>query len=170
MRLLGISGSLRIGSSNHAVLGAIRQLEPAIDLHVYDGVGRLPHFSPDLDTDNPPSEVATFRELVRSADALVVCSPEYAHGIPGALKNALDWLVSSGEIIDKHVLLWTSGHYVHDQLLEVLRTITNNVLVEGARRIERARQSFDKDGRLVNVVLAEQLASSMSTLRAALAR
>ncbi|MDB4990555.1 MAG: azr 2 [Myxococcaceae bacterium] len=170
MRLLGISGSLRTGSSNHAVLRAIGQLDPSTSLSIYDGVARLPHFSPDLDIEPAPAEVASLRAQVRDADALLICSPEYAHGIPGSLKNALDWLVSSGEIMDKHVVLWGSGEYAYDQLIEVLRTLTTNMLVDASRRISRARQSFDAAGRLTNPELASQLTASLVSLKSELSR
>jgi chromate reductase, NAD(P)H dehydrogenase (quinone) len=172
MRLLGISGSLRSGSSNHALLGAITQIEPSAELCIYDGVGRLPHFTPDLDIEPAPGEVVALRARVRAADALVVCSPEYAHGIPGSLKNALDWLVSSDAIMDKHVLVWSGGvaEYAHDQLLEVLRTLTQNVVLDASLRVFGARQSFDAAGRLVNERVAEQLRASLARLKSALAR
>lgn len=166
MHILGIPGSLRAGSSNHALLQSISQLDASLRLTIYDGVGRLPHFSPDLDTDDPPAEVARFRALVRDSAALVVSSPEYVHGLPGSLKNALDWLASSGEIMDKHVLVWSAGEYAYDQLLEVLRTLTNNVLLDASLRIGRARQAFDPAGRLTNEGLAAQLSASLTALRA----
>jgi NAD(P)H-dependent FMN reductase len=98
MNILGISGSLRAGSANTALLRAAASLAAeGVAVTVYHGVGDLPHFSPDLDTDPPPAPVAHLRSLLAAADAVLICTPEYAFGIPGALKNALDWCVSSGE-------------------------------------------------------------------------
>ena len=74
---------------------------------MYDGLARLPHFNPDLDEEGAvaPPAVAELRDLVTAADLLVICSPEYAHGLPGALKNALDWLVSSPAMVGKRVTI-----------------------------------------------------------------
>ena len=96
IRLLAICGSLRAVSTNAALLQAAALLVPeCMVIEHYDGLSRLPHFNPDLDVDPPPPPVRDLREAIRRADGLIVSSPEYARGVPGSLKNALDWLVSS---------------------------------------------------------------------------
>jgi chromate reductase, NAD(P)H dehydrogenase (quinone) len=156
MRILGMPGSLRSGSSNHALLSAIERVSGEHKLELYDSVGRLPHFSPDADQD-PPAPVLELRALVGAADALVISSPEYAHGIPGSLKNALDWLVSSPVMIDKPTAVWTAGpgesEFAHPQLLEVLRTMSARIPREACLVIGRARQAFDAEGNLVEPTL-----------------
>ena len=72
-----------------------------LQISIYEGIGNLPHFNPELDGDLPLDSVRDWRDGVRSADGIIFCTPEYAHGIPGALKNALDWIVSSGEFMHK---------------------------------------------------------------------
>ncbi|MFK0296877.1 NADPH-dependent FMN reductase [Streptomyces sp. NPDC090442] len=140
-RLLALSGSLRARSSNGAVLRS------ALDL--FDGptatadIGALPHFNPDLDGEDatPPAPVAALRTAVAAADALLLVSPEYAHGVPGVLKNALDWLVSSGECVDKPVAVITAspfptgGDHANAQLREILRMMTGNVIADACREI-----------------------------------
>src|SRR3546814_6769209 len=74
-------------------------------VEIYDGLGRLPVFNPDDDEGPGPAPVAAFRRRLALADALLVACPEYAHGVPGGLKNALDWVVASGELVDKPVAL-----------------------------------------------------------------
>ena len=97
-RLFAISGSLRAVSTNTALLGAAKLLAPpGVAVAFYDGLARLPHFNPDLDVEPLPSEVAAWRAQVARADGLLISAPEYARGIPGSLKNALDWLVSGPE-------------------------------------------------------------------------
>jgi chromate reductase, NAD(P)H dehydrogenase (quinone) len=109
MHVVGLSGSLRSGSSNARLLRAAAKM--AADwarFTFYDRqIGELPHFSPDLDSEGSvaPLAVAELRGLLASADAVLVCCPEYAHGVPGSFKNALDWIVSSGELTDKPVAL-----------------------------------------------------------------
>src|SRR4051794_4232764 len=116
MRVLGIAGSLRATSSNAAIL----RVASGVMLDEYDGLSALPHFSPDLDTAPLPAAVADLRARVAAADALFVSSPEYAHGIPGSLKNALDWLVSALEALHKPCLLVSASPggaaYAHAQL------------------------------------------------------
>src|SRR4030095_3213606 len=97
VRLLAISGSLRAGSSNTEVLRALTLLAPPrVTIEHYEGLAMLPAFNPDLDAEGmaAPAPVQNLRAQVQTADAIVICSPEYAHGVPGSLKNALDWLVS----------------------------------------------------------------------------
>ena len=137
MRLLAISGSLRAHSSNGELLRALATLAaPAIHVELYAGPGDLPAFNPDLDEEGmtSPPAVQVLRRAVGDADGLVISSPEYAHGVPGALKNALDWLVSGPEMVYKPVgLLNASPRSVHAQqsLAETLRTMSAT-LVEGA--------------------------------------
>lgn len=134
LRLLGLSGSLRAASTNTALLrAAARAAPPAIDLTLYDGLGRLPVFNPDLEGAASPAEVLDLRDRVLRADGLVIACPEYAHGIPGGLKNALDWLVSGSEIPHKPVALFhASSRSLHGRaaLSEVLRTMSAPPLTE----------------------------------------
>lgn len=98
LRLLAISGSLRAVSTNTALLNAAMLLKPAgMEIDFYDGLAALPHFNPDDDVEPLPPAVADWRAKVAAADGLLISSPEYARGIPGSLKSALDWLVSGPE-------------------------------------------------------------------------
>ena len=129
MHILAISGSLRRGSSNTAVLEAVRLLAPKeVDVEFYDGLARLPAFDPDVEESGDlPDEVRDLRARVADADALLVCSPEYMHGMPGALKNLLDWLVGSVDFPGKVVALVAASErsvYAQAQLTEVLRTMS----------------------------------------------
>jgi NAD(P)H-dependent FMN reductase len=128
-RVLCLCGSLRRVSANRAVLEAARELAPAsLRLELYPGMDRLPPFSPDAEAEPLPPTVHGLREAVGRADALLVACPEYAHGIPGAFKNLLDWLVGSLEFPGKPVLLLNASargsHHAQDALLEVLRTMS----------------------------------------------
>ena len=135
-RLLAISGSLRAGSSNTALLLAAARIARE-QIVLYEGLADLPHFNPDLDCEGsePPAAVALRAQIAR-CDGLIICSPEYAHGVPGALKNALDWLVSFPEFAGKPVLLWNAsaagGEHAQAALVEILRTMSARVLVEAS--------------------------------------
>ncbi|HEY2580504.1 MAG TPA: NADPH-dependent FMN reductase [Mucilaginibacter sp.] len=80
-----------------------------IEYSIYDGLAQIPHFDPGLDNDNPPATVAEFRKLLADAHAVIICTPEYAYGVPGTLKNALDWTVSSGSLDGKTMALITAS-------------------------------------------------------------
>ena len=135
--ILAISGSLRARSSNTELLRAAALVAPSpARVTIFEGLGGLPHFNPDLDGEGAvlPAPVVAFRRQVAAADALIISSPEYAHGVPGSLKNALDWLVSGPEIPYKPIgLLAASARSTHGQasLAETLRTMST-ILVPGA--------------------------------------
>ena len=110
IRLLAICGSLRAVSTSAALLQAAALLAPeGMVVDRYDGLAELPHYNPDLDIDPTPSSVRTWREAIRQADGLIISSPEYARGVPGSLKNALDWLVSSEVFPGKPVALFNAS-------------------------------------------------------------
>lgn len=107
--ILALSGSLRAASLNTALLRAAQSLAPTgMTIEIYDGIGALPLFNPDLDPRAAPS-VVTFLARAARADALLIACPEYARGIPGAFKNALDWLVGSEEFAGKKAALFNAS-------------------------------------------------------------
>src|SRR6185312_12737654 len=106
-RVSCLCGSLRRVSASRAVLEAARMLAPAslrLEINPGMGVGALPWFSPDAEVDPLPQTVLDLRAAIGRADALLIACPEYAHGIPGAFKNLLDWLVGALEFPGKPVL------------------------------------------------------------------
>lgn len=108
IHILGVAGSLGATSSNAALLDAASGLVPSgVELTRFDGLGTLPHFDPALKAE-PPAVVLAWREAVRSSDAVVVATPEYGHSLPGVLKNAIDWLIGSGELERKVVAITAS--------------------------------------------------------------
>jgi len=158
VKILAISGSLRARSSNTELLRAAQLVaDPSWTFDHYDGLAALPHFNPDLDFEGaaPPDAVRDLRARIAAADALLICSPEYAHGVPGSLKNALDWMVSDAAMIGKPIgLLNASARstFAHPQLAETLRTMSTR-LVDGAslvvpldgRRLDAAGIAADPD-------------------------
>jgi NAD(P)H-dependent FMN reductase len=131
--VLCLSGSLRQRSANTAALQAAQALAPAtLELVLYEGLADLPPFNPDVEAVAVPAPVRALREKVGQADALLIACPEYAHGVPGAFKNLLDWLVGSLEFPGKPVaLLNASGrgsHHAQEALAEILQTMSARVL------------------------------------------
>ncbi|HXU29423.1 MAG TPA: NADPH-dependent FMN reductase [Thermoanaerobaculia bacterium] len=143
LRLLAISGSLRAKSSNGSLLLAARALGPeGVEIVLYGGLGELPLFNPDLDEDPGPPAVVDLRERIHAADGVIISSPEYAHGVPGAMKNGLDWLVGSGELVDKPVALWNASPtstYAHAALVEILAVMSARLLPEASIAIPLRR-------------------------------
>jgi NAD(P)H-dependent FMN reductase len=102
VQVLLLCGSVRKGSSNEAMLRLVQEVAGDEGSAVfYEGLGELPHFNPDLDTDPLPEAVTELRSAIADADAVLVCSPEYAGTLPGSFKNLLDWTVGGTEICDK---------------------------------------------------------------------
>lgn len=140
-KVLAISGSLRQKSSNTALMNAMISLaSPNLDFTIYNGLGELPHFNPDMDMDEGPIQVRELRTQLKEADGVLICTPEYGNGVPGVLKNALDWIVSSGEFMNKPTAVISAspsslgGDKAHASLLLTLNMI-NAEIVEGATMI-----------------------------------
>ena len=104
-RILLVSGSLRAGSTNTAVLRTVAAIVPDdLETTFYDGLGTLPHFNPDDDVDPLPDPVVALRAAIRASDAVLFSSPEYAGALPGSFLNLLDWTIGGGEIYEKPVV------------------------------------------------------------------
>jgi chromate reductase len=132
IRILAISGSLRTGSTNTVLLAAAAALAPpGVQITLYSGLADLPAFNPDLDVQPPIPAVADFRAHLNSSAAVMISSPEYAHGVPGVLKNALDWLVASGELYGKPTALFSASPraaFAQASLTETLTVMTARIV------------------------------------------
>lgn len=130
MKLLAISGSARKESTNTALLKGMKDLAPfGVELSIFQDLNALPVFSPDSEGDATPATVYEFLKMVSNADGIIISSPEYVRAIPGGLKNAIDWMVSRDEIIDKPIALAHASHRGEDMLLSlrlVLSTVSSN--------------------------------------------
>lgn len=158
---------------NTAVLEALRALAPAgVEVELWRGLGGLPHFNPDLDVEPPPAPVAAWRSAVAGADLLVICSPEYAHGVPGALKNALDWLVSFEGFIAKPVLVLNArpAEFADAALRETLRVMNARLLGDASVTLPLTTNTLDDAALLarpaIRAALASALAGAVAALRA----
>jgi NAD(P)H-dependent FMN reductase len=144
MRFLAICGSLRAASTNRVLLEAFARHAPdGVIVDLFEGMAALPLFNPDLEAGRPPA-VAELARRVGAADGLVIASPEYAHGIPGPLKNALDWLVSGFEIPGKPVMpvhASTRNSLVREHLSEVLRTMSTRLVTAAVFEIHLVGKS-----------------------------
>jgi chromate reductase len=168
VRVLAISGSLRRASSNSALVDAAVRLAPVgVEVSIYRELADIPPFNPDLDTDVAPATVFSFRAALDTCDAILISSPEYAHGVSGVLKNALDWVVGSGELIDKPIALInasTRATHAHASLRETLTTMSGRVIEDASITVPLEGTAYDADGIARDVRLSELLRSSLAAL------
>lgn len=169
MKIIALSGALRRASYNTALLRAAAGMAPAgvaIELHTLHGI---PLYDGDVEAQGIPPAVTTLREAIRAADALLIGTPEYNNGIPGVLKNGLDWLSRpSGEGAKllggrpTGMVGATPGGFgtvqSQDALLSVLRAFGCDFWMAGRLMVSRAGTVFDADGHLVDDKVREQLA------------
>jgi NAD(P)H-dependent FMN reductase len=135
LKILALSGSVRRDSTNSALLRAALEAAPRdVVFTLYEGMGALPIFSPDH-TDPLPPGPAALREALASCDGLLISAPEYAHGVPGGLKNLLDWVVGWGELAETPVALWHAsvyGDHAKASLAEILKTMSMRLVPEAS--------------------------------------
>lgn len=106
MRILAISGSLQTKSQNLALLtAAVRLAPPGVELVIFDGLRDLPHFNPDIEAEGVPESVLRLRQALAESDAVLIACPEYGFSLPGVLKNAIDWVIGSGQLEAKVVAI-----------------------------------------------------------------
>ena len=170
MKFLAISGSLRVVSLNSALLRAIARLAPTdISVVPYRGLGDLPLFNPDIEASNP-SPVANLRAEIMSADALLIASPEYAHGVSGVMKNALDWMVGCEAFVHKPVaLLNASPRAVHAQaaLRDTIAVMSAHIVEEACIAVPILGSNLSEDEIVLHPDISVALRTALSAIRAA---
>ena len=176
MKVLGISGSLRAGSYNRALLRAAVELAPAGTRVEQWEIRDLPFYDGDLEAEGDPASVAAFKEAIRAADAVVIASPEYNHGVPGVLKNAVDWAsrpVLASPLAGKPIGLMGAStgqggtRRAQEQLRAALACPGAAVLAEPEILVPRAYEYFDASGRLTDPNIRESVRSLLEALAAA---
>jgi NAD(P)H-dependent FMN reductase len=181
MRLLLISGSLRDGSTNAATLRTVQAIAPErVATTLYGGMGSLPHFNPDDDREGEPVDpaVAGLRAAIAAADALLICTPEYAGALPGAMKNLLEWTVGDAGTYRKPVA-WinvagpaapTGAADAHASLAKVLGYVGADVVDAACARIPVTRDAIGADGVIADAGIRERLAAVLAVLETHVAR
>ena len=173
MSFLLVSGSLRAGSTNSAVLRTVRAIAPTdVTTTLYDAMERLPHFNPDNDVEPLQPDVAALRAAIGTADAVLFCTPEYAGALPGAFKNLLDWSVGGAEMYGKPVA-WinasfgpTGGAEAHASLRKVLGYVGAKIVEGACAQIAVTRDLIGTDGLVVEGAVRDRLRASVRALTA----
>jgi chromate reductase len=167
LHIIAISGSLRRSSSNTILLRAAARLAPEnMTITLYNSIGDLPHFNPDL-TGSEPQSVTGFRTQLQSCDGILICTPEYAHGVPGVLKNALDWIVSSGELIDKPVALLNASArsvYAIASLTETITVMMGRIVNAASLTLQLPTNNISEEGILADHKIADALRNGLIKL------
>ncbi len=171
VRGLAISGSLRRASSNSALIAAAARLAPdTVEISIYRGLAEIPPFNPDVESDDAPEAVTRFRAALQACDVVLISSPEYAHGVPGVLKNALDWVVGSGELVNKPIaLINASGRATHAwaSLAETLSVMSAHVIVEASITVPLDGRGLDANLIVEDGGLSNALSAAMTALAGA---
>lgn len=159
--ILAICGSTKKFSTNLNLIKAIENISiPFFNITIFEGLDKLPHFNPDLDIDPAPESVFNFRKLLMEADGVLICTPEYAMGVPGTLKNAIDWTVSSCEFSHKPVALITAssvGQKGHTALLETLKVIECNITDETQLLISFSKTKINDNSQITDPETKEKV-------------
>lgn len=160
-KIFAISGSTRYNSSNLRLLKRIAVItKDKYEITIFDRLSELPHFNPDLDHENPPAEVVAFRKQVENADGVIICTPEYVFSLPGSLKNALEWFVSTVIFSEKPVGLITasaSGVKGQEELKLVMKTIGAKFTEETILLIQGIKGKIDDEGNITHHETSKRL-------------
>jgi chromate reductase, NAD(P)H dehydrogenase (quinone) len=171
-RILLVSGSLRKGSTNSAVLRTAQRVAPdVVDARLYGGLSALPAFNPDLDADPLPGAVADLRAHIRAADGILFSTPEYAGGLPGAFKNLLDWTVGDdrpGSMYEKPVA-WLNvaargAANAHESLRKVLGYVNTMIVEPACLSVPVTSAMVGADGLVADETVIRRIVESFEVL------
>lgn len=160
-KILAIIGSTRANSSNLKLVEKLVELTTDIfEFTLFEKLSELPHFNPDLDNENLPRQIVKFRQQIIDTDAVIICTPEYIFSLPGSLKNALEWCVSTTIFSQKPVGLITaatSGDKGHEELQLIMKTIETKFSLDTTLLIKGIKGKFDQQGNLSDPETVEKL-------------
>lgn len=166
-KVLAISGSTRKGSTNEIILKTVARLfQDSLAMSIYNQIDELPHFNPDLDKDAPPLSVVAFRRLIEDADGILVCTPEYIFSLPGALKNALEWTVSTTVFSFKpfaFIVASASGEKAFESLDLVMQTLLQEPVDDHCKLlIKGGRGKISPEGQFADGATLEEIKRTVS--------
>ena len=169
MKILAICGSLRAASLNAMLIRSLMRLAPEnITMTAYADMATLPLFNPDLDL-TPPVSVLELKAQIMATDVVLIASPEYAHGVTGVIKNALDWTVSSDVFIDKAVMVLNASPratHADAALREILSVMSARILKTASVTVPLIGAGLDEDGAVGHPEIAGILKAALANGRA----
>lgn len=159
--ILAIIGSASTNSTNLKLVETIARLtKNEFNVTIYNELKKLPHFDPELSTDNPPKEILEFRQSIEEADGIIISTPEYVFSIPSGLKNAIEWCISTIIFSDKPTGLITasaSGEKGHEELQLIMKTAMAKFTNETTLLIHGVKGKFNAQGNVSDEETKKQL-------------
>jgi chromate reductase, NAD(P)H dehydrogenase (quinone) len=168
-KILAISGSTRKRSTNEIILKTIAALyKDVLNIHFYDGIDQLPHFNPDLDNENVASLVKDFRKLVEEVEGVIICTPEYVFSLPGTLKNALEWTVSTTVFSDKpfaYIVASANGEKAFEALDLIMSTLLQYKIPEKSKLlIKGGKGKVNEKGEIADPKILQEIKEVVDSL------
>ncbi len=167
-KVVAIIGSTREASSNLRLVQKLRHLSiDKFEVTIFNRLSSLPHFNPDLDGASPPQPVIELRQQIKAADSILICTPEYVFSLPGSLKNAIEWCVSTTLFSNKPVGLITasaSGEKAQEELERVMKTLEAKFTRETSLLIKGIKGKFDSDGNSIDEATVKKLVNFIAAL------
>ena len=164
--VFAISGSTRKNSNNEAIIKAIADLyKELIEVEIFDGIEKLPHFNADIEDENLEPSVIKFRKQIEESDGVIICTPEYVFSIPGSLKNSIEWTVSTIVFSDKPTALITastSGEKAHEELFLVMKTLSAKINDNTRLLIQGPKNKIDRSGKIIEEKTLNDLKKMMN--------
>ncbi len=143
------------------VINVISELaKDTLNISIYEDLTTLPYFNQDLSIENTPQSVLNFRDAIAKADGVLICTPEYVFSLPGILKNAIEWTVSTTVFTDKPTALITassSGHKAHESLILVMNTLGIKTNDEMCLLISGVKSKINSQGEVIDKALISKL-------------
>lgn len=168
--VLAICGSTRSQSTNLQIIKAIAQLAANdFNIEIYQHLTELPHFNPDSDKDEVPEIVQAFRNQINAADGVLICTPEYVFSLPGSLKNAIEWTVSTTLFAEKPTAIITAsglGQNAHESLQLIMKTVGAKMTGETQLLIEGARNKLNASGEITSNTILIKVKALIDALAA----
>jgi chromate reductase, NAD(P)H dehydrogenase (quinone) len=169
MKIVALAGSLQERSSNSALVRAAQEVTPdGMELVVYGSLGEVPHLNPELDGDDAPAPVKELRQLLQASEGLLIASPEYGHSMPGVLKNALDWLVGSGELSGMPIALMsastTSTGGIRAQMALTQTLLAQAAQVAVALTVSGVKTKIDANGEIADPATRRRIRETLVAL------
>jgi chromate reductase len=156
-----IIGSASSNSANLKIVEKIENLTSnELKLTIFNNLKTLPHFDPELSTDNTPNSIIVFRKEIEKADGILICTPEYIYSIPSGLKNAIEWCIATTVFSGKPIGLITaaaSGEKGHEQLQLIMKTAMAKFSKETTLLIQGIKGKFDNQNKLTDIETIKRL-------------
>lgn len=167
-QIFAIIGSTRENSSNENIVKHLaKHFSANCDIEIFNAIASLPHFNPDIDQGLVPESVIAFRQKIEAADGVIICTPEYVFSLPGALKNAIEWTVSTTVFTDKPLALITaaaSGEKAHESIQLIMGTLMGKFVSETCLLIKGVKGKVNSNkGEITDDVTEDLLNRTMQS-------